>query len=147
MANMTDYLEIALLKQLFRNTPMATPATVYIGLHTAAVAEDATNTNEVTGGAYARVAMTTGAAGTGVGSAWIAPITDPTDATLSLVDNVADIVFVTPTAAWGTVTHFSIWDALTGGNKVFTGQLVASKIIASGDPVKFSLGDLDIKLG
>jgi hypothetical protein len=40
-----------------------------------------------------------------------------------------------------TISHFSVWDASTAGNPLFTGALTASKTVASGDSLTFtSLG-------
>jgi hypothetical protein len=52
-----------------------------------------------------------------------------------------------PTANWGTVTHFGIFDALTAGNLLFWAALTASKVVNSGDAApKFLAGALTITL-
>ncbi len=131
--SMANYLEEALLNNLFRNTNFAPPANVYISLHTADPGE--TGANEVSGGSYARVAVST----TG---GW----TDPSAGTQGEVDNVADITFPTATASWGTVTHCGIYDAATVGNLLWSGALTASKTVDNGDTFKFNAGDFNVQL-
>lgn len=90
----------------------------------------------MSGGAYARVAVAPADAN------WSAP-----DATGGLTDNVAAIAFPTPTANWGQVTHFAIFDRPTGGNQLIWGALTTPKTINNGDPApSFPIGALDITL-
>ena len=87
--------------------------------------------SEVTGSGYQRQAVTFGAASTAgevVTSA-----------------NSAAIDFGTTGAAWGTVTHFAIYSAQTSGTMLATGLLDVSRAIASGDPVKFNIGECKLK--
>ncbi|MBT4081995.1 MAG: hypothetical protein HN842_04305 [Gammaproteobacteria bacterium] len=95
-------------------------------MFTSATADDGSGT-EVSGGAYARQAMsmsTTGDSST----------------------NSAAVEYPTATASWGTVTHMAIYDAASGGNMLAHGALTASKIIDSGDVFRFPSGDVDITL-
>ncbi|MGI9491969.1 MAG: phage tail fiber protein [Geminicoccaceae bacterium] len=124
-----------LLDYLFGKTSVFdTQPTIHVGLSTTAPAEDGTNVSEPVGNNYARVAVAAGD--------WnAATLADP-----SLIDNSAAINFPTPSGAWGTVTHFAIFDALTGGNVVASGILTTSRSPQNGDPVSFPIGDLDITL-
>ena len=133
MAAFSDYLEQAILNHIFRNTAIFTPpANVYLALFTAAPSDSGGGT-EVTGGSYARKAVST----TGQ---WSAPGVG------GLTDNINAQAFVTATASWGTVTHVGIFDAATAGNLLFHGALTVSKTVGSGDTFQFSAGDLDITL-
>lgn len=108
---------------------------VYVALFTAAPS-DAGGGTEVSGGSYARVAVAPADAN------WSAP-----DATGGLTDNVAAITFPTPTANWGQVTYFAIFDRATGGNMLIWGALTQAKTINNGDPApSFPIGALDITL-
>ncbi len=108
---------------------------LHIALYTVAPT-DAGGGTEVSGGAYARVAVAP------ADSNWSAP-----DATGGLTDNVADAVFPTPTANWGTVVSFGIFDRPTGGNLLIHGALTTAKTVNNGDPApKFVAGALDITL-
>lgn len=127
MSAISNYLENALINAVLRNTPYTSPATVYVALYTSDPT-DADSGAEVSGGAYARQAVTFGAPSNGA------------------TDNTAQINFPVPTADWGTVTHWGIKDALTGGNLLFHGPLAASRTIKSGDTVKINVNDLDVSL-
>lgn len=143
MAAMTDYLENKMIDQIFRAQAFTFPSTLHIGLLTAAPSDTGGGT-EVSGGAYARVAVTnslanwagTQGAGTTVAS---------TGAT-GTTSNNGTITFPTPTAGWGTVTHFAIYDASTGGNMLFFAALTISKAINIGDTVSFPAGTLSVQI-
>lgn len=133
MSNMSDYLEAQLRTHIFRTGTFAKPTALYVSLHTADPTDAATGA-EVTGGAYARVQRNP------LDANWTAA-----SATDGVTDNAADITFPAPTANWGTVTHFGIWDAPTGGNLLCYGALTTPRTINSGDPAPvFSAGALDV---
>jgi hypothetical protein len=133
MSKMSDFLEVELRKHIFRTGSFTKPAALHISLHTADPT-DAAGGAEVVGGAYARVQRDPADAN------WSAP-----DATGGLTDNVAAITFPAPTANWGVVTHFAIWDAAVAGNMLAHGQLTTPKTINSGDAApSFAIGALDV---
>jgi hypothetical protein len=143
MSAMSDYLENKLIDQIFRGQAFTFPATVYIGLLTAAPT-DAGGGTEVTGGAYARASIGSSLAnwaGTqGAGT------TVASSGTSGNTSNNAVISYATPTASWGTVTHFGIYDALSGGNLLFWGTLTTAKTINIGDIVQFPAASLSFTL-
>jgi hypothetical protein len=47
--------------------------------------------------------------------------------------NSVAVTFPAPSANWGVVSHFAIYDAATTGNLLFWGALTASKTINNGD--------------
>jgi hypothetical protein len=111
------------------------PATVYIALFTAAPTVAGGGT-EVTGGSYARVAITNDLAN------WA-------DAVAGVKSNALAITFPTATAGWGVVTHFAIFDAPTAGNmldfaELKSGGVPAPKTIANGDTPSFSAGQIQL---
>jgi len=59
--------------------------------------------------------------------------TTASSGTGGVTSNNGSITFPSPSASWGTVTHFGIWDASTGGNLLFHGALTTSKTINNGD--------------
>jgi hypothetical protein len=122
---MSDYLENEILDHILATGSYTAPTAVYVGLSTASFADDNSGT-ELSGSGYARVAATFGAAASGTAS------------------NSAAIEFPAATGSWGTVSHFGIFDASTAGNLLIHGAFTASKVIASGDILKISTGDLDI---
>lgn len=127
MAEMSNYLENALINATLRNTSYTSPAAVYVGLYTTDPGEGNTGT-EVSGGSYARTAVTFGAPSNGVST------------------NSASVTFPTATGTWGTVTHVGILDASTSGNLLYYTALDASKSIASGDVFTISTGNLSVTL-
>jgi hypothetical protein len=127
MAQMSDFLENALINATLRNTTYTSPTNVYVGLFTTDPTDDGSGT-EVSGGSYARVIATFAAPSNGVS-----------------VTN-ADVQFAQATATWGTVTHFGIFDALTTGNLLYHGSLTASKTIETGDVFKITAGNLTVTL-
>lgn len=56
MGMMTDYVENKIVDWMFRGQTFTPPASLYVGLLTAAPSDSAAGT-EVTGGSYARVAV------------------------------------------------------------------------------------------
>src|SRR3989304_3200100 len=120
-----DFLENELLDHVLGNAAYSAPATVYIALYTAAPT-DAGGGTEVSGGSYARAAVTNNA-------------TNFPAASGGAKANGTEIAFATATADWGTVVAFGIFDALTVGNLLYWGDLTASKAVSSGDTAKFAV--------
>jgi hypothetical protein len=127
MAEISNYLENALINATLRATTYTSVATVYISLWTTDPT-DAGSGTEVSGGSYARTAVTFAAPSNGV------------------TTNSADVTFPTATGSWGTVGWIGINDALTTGNLLYHTALDASKTIASGDIFKISTGNLSVTL-
>lgn len=143
MSAMTDYLENKLIDHLLRNTAFAVPTGIYVGLFTAAPS-DAGGGTEVTGGSYARVQIGPST------SAWNATQGGTAGASSGSGGqsaNAADATFPAPTANWGSVTHFALFDAASGGNMLFWAALAAAKTINNGDAApKFLAGSLTVTL-
>lgn len=117
---LSDYMENAIARWAFFNTQMPTPPTsIYVALFTVAPTDVAGSGTEVTGGSYARQAVTCGTSGTGAGSGWTE--TTPT----TNITNTADITFPVITASWGTVVSVGVFDALSGGNMIARGDLAS----------------------
>lgn len=127
MAEMSNYLENAIINATLRATTFTAPAAVYVSLHTADPTDAGTGT-EVSGGSYARQSATFASPSNGASA------------------TNADITFPQATGNWGTVTHIGIWDALTTGNLLYHTQLDASKTIDTGDVFKIASGSLTVTL-
>lgn len=127
MAAMSNYLENALINAVLRNTSFTSPATVYVALYTSDPT-DADSGTEVSGGSYARQAVTFGAPSNGV------------------VTNNGTVTFPTATGSWGIVTHFGIRDASSGGNLLFYGALTVSKTVTTNDVLIFATNDISVTL-
>lgn len=127
MAEMSNYLENALINATLRNTAFTSPSVVYVGLYTADPT-DVGSGNEVSGGSYARVAVTFGAPSNG-----------------TALNSVA-VEFPQATVGFGTVTHIGILDALTTGNLLYHTALDTAKTIEIGDIFKIAIGSLSVTL-
>lgn len=143
MAAMSDYLENKLVDQIFRGQAYTFPSTLYVGLLTATPSDTGGGT-EVSGNAYARVAVTNSLANW-AGTQGAATTVASSGTTGTTSNNVA-VTFPTPTATWGTVTAFGIWDASTAGNLLFYGTLTISKTINQSDTVTFPAASLSLQL-
>ena len=127
MAEMSNFLENALINATLRNTTYTSVATVYVSLWTSDPT-DAGSGTEVSGGSYARTAVTFAAPSNGV------------------TTNSGDVTFPTCTSAWGTVGWIGINDASTAGNLLYHTALDTSKVIGSGDIFKITTGNLSVTL-
>lgn len=127
MAEMSNYLENALINATLRNTSYTSPTTVYVGLFTTDPTDAGTGT-EVSGGSYARQSVTFAAPSDGVSA------------------SNAAVEFPQATGSWGTVTHIGILDALTTGNLLYHTALDVSKAIDTGDIFKIASGSLTVTL-
>ena len=130
MGSFSNYLENELLDHVFGKGSY-TPPTIYVALSTANPLDDGSGLSEPSGNGYSRV-QTSG--------------TDWNAASGGSIDNAGEITFAEATGSWGTITHFALMDAASGGNMLVHGALGASKSIGSGDTAKFAAGDLDVSL-
>lgn len=112
---------------VLRGTTLTAPATIYAALFTSssslAALKVGTLTNEVSGGSYARVAVTLGAPTDGDGSA-------------------GTVTFTTATAAWGTIRFAALMDASTSGNVLMYAQLTSDVTINNGNQFQFNSGSV-----
>jgi hypothetical protein len=144
MSAMSDYLENKLVDHLFRAQTLSAPATLHIGLLTSAPSDSGGGT-EVSGNNYARVAVTSSLANwAGTQSA---ASTTASSGSGGQTSNNAAITFPTPSGNWGTVSHFGIFDAASGGNLLFHGALTIAKTINQSDTVSFPAASLTITFG
>jgi hypothetical protein len=128
----SDFLELELLDHVFGNAAYTAPGTLHIGLFTAAPSDTGGGT-EVSGGSYARVAVTNNA-------------TNFPAASGGAKANGTVVTFPTASASWGTVVAFGVFDASSGGNLIAWATLTTNKTVGSGDTISFPVGDIDITL-
>lgn len=142
MSNLTNFAENKLVDAFARGQSLGAPATWYVALLTNVADAEAGTVTEVSGGSYARASIAASlAAWAGTQSAGSTVASTGTGGQTS---NNAAINFATPTAGWGTVTHFAIYDAVTGGNAWAIAPLSTSQSIATGNTVSFAAGALTI---
>lgn len=129
----TTYMDNAILNEFFGGTNYVPPANLFVALSKTAPTKGGTNVTEPVGSAYTRVQLTNNA-------------TNFPGASNSTKSNGTIIAFPEATGDWGTITHYVVYDAVTGGNALAFGALTASKTIESGDTPSFSIGSLSISL-
>ena len=127
MAELSNYLENALINVTLRATSYTAPTTVYVALYTTDPTDADTGT-ECSGTSYARQSVTFGAPSNGAST------------------NSAAVEFPQAGSSWGTITHIGIRDALTTGNLLYHTPLDASKTIATGDVFRIATGSLSVTL-
>jgi hypothetical protein len=120
----TNSAENKVLTWLLTPDSVARPSGRYVGLHTGDPGEDA-DQSELSGDGYARIVATFAVTG-------------------STAENDAAITFGPATAPWGTVSHFSVWDAVTGGNPIYKGALTTPRAVGTSDRIAFDVGALEI---
>ena len=125
MSALSDHLENEILDHILGTGAYTMPATVYVGLSTGSFNDDNSG-SELTGNNYAREVATFTAAASGTTS------------------NSAAVEFNAATGSWGLISHFGIFDALSGGNLLIHGAFTTAKTIGNGDILKIPTGDLDI---
>lgn len=140
MAAMSDFLENKLIDWFFRGQALGVtgataaagtgPTNLYFALLTAAPSDTGGGT-EVTGGSYARV--TVAANTTNFDNTQQANTTAVSSGATGTTRNSVAVTFPAPTANWGVVTHFAIYDATSAGNLLFWGALTTSKTVNNGD--------------
>jgi len=133
--NATDYLEGELAKHVLRTGTFTKPAAIWIGLFTDTPTDAGVGTEVSTSASgYGRVQCGPADA------SWSSPAGGNGAST-----NLLDFQFSAPTADWGEITSFGIFDAETGGNALITNDLLVSKTVSNGDLApKFAAGDLTI---
>ena len=131
MSSFSNYLENALLDHVFGATAFTAPGTLYAALFTTSPADDDSGV-EVTGGSYARVAITNND-------------TNFPAASGGAKSNGNAITFPTATADWGTVVAVGLYDAASGGNLIGWAT-ITSQSVPSGVTASIAAGDLDITL-
>jgi hypothetical protein len=137
MSDLSDYLENELLDHVLGTGSYSAPGTLHLGLFTANPGESGVS-NEVSGGSYARVAITNNA-------------TNFPECSLSgepTKGNGANFVFPKATAAWGTITHWAIYDvaASSGTNMIAHGALPTQRSVSINDTPSIASGSIAITM-
>lgn len=125
MSAASNYLENKLIDHIYRGIAYTAPTKTFIALHTANPGE--TGASEVTTAAYPAYARQDAAKGGAQSSAWTAPSDGVSKNALQLIYPMYD------GASALTVTHFSVWDAATGGNMLSYAPLSTARTINNGD--------------
>ena len=128
--NTTYFLNLVADNVFRKDTSPAIPTTYYVGLSTTTPAEDGTGVTEPTKAAgYKRVAASN-----------LSPAVD------GLVTNSSAISFDEPTANWGTITHFMIFDAPSGGKLLMFGELSPHRTIEDSTTMTIKKGAIELSV-
>jgi hypothetical protein len=129
MAALSDHAEALLLDWLMTTDSVTRPTAWYVALYTAAPSDSGGGT-EVSGSGYSRQSVT------------MASATSPGGTT----SNSGAVSFTASGGDWGSITHIGIHDASSGGNLLWHGAMTASKTVADGDTLEFSIGNIDLTI-
>ena len=130
--SLNDYLELKLLEEIVGKTAFVMP-TAYIALSRADPGESGAGVDEPTIGSlgYARIATTAANWGTAAAGA---------------IANAQILSYAEATGSWGACTHWIAYDAATGGNPLFYGELTVPKTITTGDTASIAIGALSVTM-
>lgn len=126
MGSLSDFAENEVLDHILGVGAYTPPATVYIGLSTADPLDTGGSLAEPSGNGYARKAITFAAASS------------------RQVAQTGGVTFDQASGSWGTITHYGIFSASSGGSMLAHGQLSASKVVSSGDTPSIASGQVTI---
>jgi hypothetical protein len=130
----SDTLENAILDHVLGGPDYSRVNTVWVGLSTAVVSDNANGLAEPSGNGYARVSVVNSSNNLGAAAAGVK-------------QNAAIFTFPEATGSWGTVVHFQIWNHATNvaaANLIAAGSLAANKTIGAGDTPRFPVNSLSI---
>jgi hypothetical protein len=126
MCSFSNYLANNILNHAFGKSDYSLPQ-VYVGLLSKEPDEEGSSILEPDCPSYARTVTNA--------SSW-------ETAFEGAIENMSNIIFPMACECWGKITHFALFDAVSGGNLLAYGILSPSKIINSGDIPAFAPGDL-----
>ena len=124
--SLSNTFETRTLQWMLTGGAVTRPSAWYVALYTAAPSDTGGGT-EVSGGSYARKAITFSVSG-------------------DTASNTAAIEFDAATTSWGTITHAAVFDALSGGNMIAYAALNTSKQIDTDDVLRIPTGDFDVTM-
>ena len=132
MSAFSSDLEDKVMNHVLGGSDYTRLATVYLALFTAAPNETGGGT-EVSGGSYARLAITNNA-------------TNFPAASGGQKTNGIALTFPAASASWGAVSHWAIMSASSGGLLLFFGAFSAAKTIGDTDQLTIPISQLTITL-
>lgn len=133
MSGMSTYLAQRAIQHFVQRSAQTVPGATYLALFTAEVLDDGTcpSGGEPSGAWYGRQNV----------AAWSAPVTNTTG---TYTTNSAQLSFTACDTAT-TVAHWAIFDALTGGNMLYSGAMAVPKTINVDDVFTVKTGELNLE--
>jgi hypothetical protein len=127
MGSFIDSFENKVLDHILINTALNQPTNIYVALSTADPLDTGAGIAEPSGNNYGRAQCNT----------WDTAASRATA-------NTAQINFAQASGSWGTITHWALYDAITGGALIAHGQFTVSKLISAGHTPFIKAGELDV---
>jgi type 1 fimbria pilin len=134
----SQYLADKILTWIKGTTFPTALSTVYISLHSGDPGTAGANNN-------VQLTITGSANRTSVATSTFSTVGAATGGGFQVTNN-SSVQITTNAAGSATVTYFGVWDAVTGGNFLASGQLTTSVDVVGGDTVQFNAGALAIRL-
>ena len=122
---MTNYGETKFLDHVLNGNALSMP-TIYIGVGTGAFTEAGGGGPEIATGEYARQIMTF------------------SSAVSRSASNDGSVTFPEALSSWGTISDFSLWDALSGGNMLYYATFSSGISVPSGKSLHIAIGGIII---
>jgi hypothetical protein len=136
MAGPTTYTRNNILESLLQGVTFPLPSGTYISLHTAD--PGLSGANEVSTGDWPSYVRRHAENGGAIGTGWTTPTTGEST-------NVEQITFPSNNGVAAVdVTHFAIWDAITGGNCLQSAALTVARTLQTDDIIVFDVGSLSV---
>lgn len=127
MGSLSNTMENAVLDHCLKNSALATFPGIFVALSKADPTDDASGLDEPSSGNYARKEH----------NSWDA-------AANRLTENTGVITFNQATANWGTITHYALYSAASGGTFIAHGSLSASKKILTDNTPSIADGQIEV---
>lgn len=127
MGKISTFLANELIDHVL-NAAYTPAAAVYLAFSTANPTDDGSGMAEPSGNAYARQAITFGAA------------------SARRVTQSGAVTFPQATGAWGTISHWAIFDASSGGNMLAHGALSEAKVVVNGNTPSVASGEVWVEI-
>lgn len=125
--SISNWLELELLDHVLKTGSYSVPTNIYVALSTADPLDTGAGVAEPGGGSYARVVM----------NSWDA-------ASSRATENTNQITFAQAEQDHGTISHWAVFDAITGGNFLAHGDFTVSKTCPIGTNLYITANELDI---
>ncbi len=129
MGSLSDYVCDELLDHVFNGVTYTSPSNMYVALSKADIFDDGTGLDEPAPASYNRKEITFGSASTHRSTQ---------DAVVQF-DQALD-------AAWGAVTHWGIYDAVTGGNLLAHGAFSSTANVDQYKTLSIAIGNIYVEI-
>jgi len=128
MSAKTNFLENSLINHVLRNVAYTSPTNIFVALFNVAPTDAGGGTEVSTvGTAYIRQGVT---------------FDPPSDGT---TQNDSDVLFPAAVASWGEIVAFALFDAASGGNMLYYGNLTTPKTVSIADTFEWLTGNLTVQ--